>query len=194
MIRHILTLVPLILANVNHAQSPLNKFQGWLSNITNTEEHLLHIEHIGPYTLSADGQRVLPDPYLKLDIRYDNKPLPPDALVSIDSILYQPGPNINKSYTPVHDGKYFVIESLDLSAMETWNWHEDGWLDMAIFINGPAGQGKGNVGFGIYPPRPNIGITFRVLNIAIPIVLLVVFVIVYKVRKVKLINTLSMFG
>ncbi len=149
----------------------------------------MHLERIGPYTLSADGQRILPDSYLKLDIRYDNKPLPPNAVVSIESTLYQPGPSINKNYIPIHDGKYFVIEPLDLSVIGSWSWYEDGWLDMSIFIDGPAGQAEGTVGFNLYPPRPNAGILFRVLNIVIPIVLLVVFAGIYRIRNVKLIKT-----
>ena len=181
----------IVLTSVSHAQSPLIKFQDWFSSITNTEEHLLHMERIGPYTLSADGQRILPDSYLKLDIRYDNKPLPPDTVVSIESILYQPGPDINKSYTPMHDGKYFVIKPLDLSAIESWNWDEDGWLDINISIDGLAGQGSGSTGFGIYPPRPNTGVFFRVLNVAIPIVLLVVFAGIYKMRNVKLMQNVN---
>ena len=189
MIKHKVTLAVLIaLVSISYAESPLSKLQNWFSSITNTEEHLLHLERIGPYILSADGQRLLPDPYLKLEIKYDKKPLPADAKVSIKSILYQNGPNINKSYMPTHDGKYFVIEPLDLSAIENWNWDEEGWLDLSILIDGPAGKAEGKVGFEIYPPKPNTGILFRVLNIAIPIVLLVVFASIYKIRKVKLIQ------
>ena len=164
------------------AQSPL----GFLDRLINLEEHLIHREEIGPYLLSADGVRLLENPYLKLDIRYEGKPIPADSKVLASSTLFQWGDNVQTTYTPVHDGETFIIEPLELDSAKEWSWDQSGWLRMDVTIDGPAGLASGDFGFSIFPDKPEVGLGFRALNFAIPFMVLALFAGVFGLTKVRL--------
>lgn len=172
----------LTLLSISQAQS----LSDWLSRITNTEEHLIHREQVGPYTVNADGQRLLNHPYLKFDIRHNGELIPPESVVTVDTTLYRRGPQGHESYTAEFDGRYFVIDPLELEGAETWTWDNAGWLQLNITVDGPAGPGKGEVGFQIYPPKPATGTLFSVLNFSLPFVVLALFVLTYRFRRVRL--------
>ena len=129
----------------------------WLSRITNTEEHLIHRVQVGPYIVNADGQRLLEHPYLKFDIRHEGEVIPPNSTVQVNTTLYHRGSQKRANYTAEFDGRYFVIDPLELDGAETWAWDSGGWLRLDITIDGPAGEGKGDVGFQIYPPKTRNG-------------------------------------
>ncbi len=164
------------------AQNPFT----WLNNLVNTEERLLHKVELGPYTLNAQGQRLLHDPYLRLSISLEGQPIPADSRVSVDSTLFVQGGQTNKSYTPEHDGKTFVIKALDLEKAKAMSWDEGGRLSLTITVNGPAGPASETVGISIYPPKPNVGFAFRALNFLIPIALVAVFAIIFKFTNIRL--------
>lgn len=170
------------LSSLSFAQNPLT----WLNNLVNTEEHMVHQEKIGPYTLNVDGQRLLHDPYLKLNITQDGNPISADSVVRVESTLFQPGEPFKKTYTPTHDGKSFLIDKLELESAKNWSWDEGGWLRMEVFIDGPAGEASGRVGIDIFPPKPETGLAFRVINFAIPMLVLGLFALFYRFRKVSL--------
>ncbi len=164
------------------AQNPFT----WINNLVNTEERLLHQVELGPYTLNAQGQRLLHDPYLRLSINLEGEPIPADSSVRVDSTLFVQGGQTNKSYTPEHDGKSFVITPLDLEKAKVMSWDEGGWLRLAITVNGPAGPASETVGISIYPPKPAVSFAFRALNFLIPLVLVAVFAIIFKVTNIRL--------
>ena len=122
---------------------------------------------------------------MRLDIRYEGEPISADSDVSIQGTLYQNGVVKEMLYTPVHDGERFVIEELELNEAKSWNWDEEGWLDLDFTIDGPAGVGVGSTGFQIFPPKPQTGALFAIVNFTIPFVVLVFFAGIYYFRQVK---------
>ncbi len=158
----------------------------WLTRLTNTEEHLVHREQVGPYLVSGDGQRLLEHPYLKLDIRQDGEPIAADSTVRVDATLHHADEHSTMSYTPRFDDGVFVIDPLELGGAETWPWDSGGWLELELTVVGAAGTGTGEFGFGIYPPKPAAGTLFRLLNFGIPFLTLTVFVVIYRSRRVSL--------
>ena len=183
----LLLLSLLALTNLSQAQSSTNRgLTDWLSRITNTEEHLIHREQMGPYLVNGDGQRLIGKSYLKLDIREDGTRLPADSTVQVDATLYHDGGQSRSSYTPTFDGRYFVIDPLELKGAENWTWDSNGWLDLDVTIDGPAGKATGEVGFPVYPPKPEAGTLFRIINVSLPFVLLGLFVLFYRVTGTRL--------
>ena len=180
-----LLLLSFTLTNLSQAQG----LTDWLSRISNTEEHLVHREQVGPYLVNGDGQRLVGNAYLKLDIREDGARIPADSAVRVDATLYHDGGESRTSYTPEFDGRYFVIDPLELDGAENWTWDSNGWLELDITIDGPAGEGAGGVGFPVYPPKPEAGTLFRIINVGLPFVLLGLFVLIYHVTGVRLRRT-----
>ena len=158
----------------------------WLGRITNTEEHLVHREQVGPYTVNADGQRLLENPYLKFDIRQGSEPVPADTEVRVETTLYHDGGQSRSSYTPEFDGRFFVIDPLELPGAETWAWDDSGWLELTITVDGSAGKGTGETGFQIFPAKPEAGRLFSLVNFGFPFAVLALFVVIYRMRRVRL--------
>ncbi len=158
----------------------------WLGRIINTEEHLIHREEVGPYLVSGDGQRLIDNPYLKLDIRYEGERISPSSDVRVNATLSRQGEMSTARYTPeVRDG-LFVIHPLELPGAETWGWESGGWLELDLLIDGPAGEAQGSTGFYIYPPKPETSRIFSVINFGLPFALLVLVALIYKLRRVRL--------
>ena len=182
-----LLLLSFTFASPSQAQPSANQgVTDWLSRIANTEEHLVHREQIGPYLVNGDGQRLIDNPYLKLDIRENGTRIPADSTVKVDAILYHDSGQSRSSYTPTFDGRYFVIDPLKLEGAENWSWNDNGWLALDITIDGAAGEATGEVGFPVYPPKPEAGTLFRIVNVGLPFVLLGLFVLVYRVTGTRL--------
>lgn len=158
----------------------------WLGRLTNTEEHLVHREQVGPYLVSGEGQRLLEHPYLKLDIRQEGVPIAADSTVRVDATLHHAGEQSTTSYIPRYDDGVFVIDPLELGDAENWPWDSGGWLQLELTVAGAAGTGTGEFGFSIYPPKPAAGTLFRLLNFGTPFLTLAVFAGVYKLRRVSL--------
>ena len=177
-----LLLLSFTLASFSQAQG----LTDWLSRISNTEEHLVHREQVGPYLVNGDGQRLVGDAYLKLDIREDGARIPADSEVRVDAILHHDSGQSRRSYTPEFDGRHFVIDPLKLDGAENWSWNDNGWLELNIAVNGPAGGGTGEVGFPVYPPKPEAGTLFRIINVGLPFVLLGLFVLIYRLTGTRL--------
>ena len=162
--------------------SPVN----WLARLVNTEEHLIHREEVGPYLVSGDGQRLISNPYLKLDIRLRGERIPPSSDVRVDATLSRQDEVSTVSYTPeVRDG-LFVIDPLELPGAETWGWEGGGWLALDLLIDGPAGEGRGDLGFYVYPPKPETSRVFSVINFGLPFALLVLIALMYRLKRVRL--------
>ena len=167
----------------------LSQAQGltdWLSRIANTEEHLIHRERVGPYLVNGDGQRLVGESYLKLDIREDGARIPANSEVWVDAILHHDSGQSRRNYTPEFDGRYFIVDPIELPGAENWAWNDNGWLELAITIDGPAGEATGEVGFPVYPPKPEAGTLFRIINVGLPFALLGLFVLVYRVTGTRL--------
>lgn len=159
---------------------------GWLARIVNTEERLIHREQVGPYLVSADGQRLIDDPYLKLDLRYEGERIPPESDVQVDAALYHEDEIYTASYIPEVRDELFVIRPLELPGAETWSWDSGGRLELTFFVDGPAGEGRGRTSFRIYPPKPETGRLFGLINFGIPFILLAIFAVIYRLRRVRL--------
>ena len=171
-----------IISGVAFAQGPI----AWIDNLVNTEEHMVHQEKIGPYVLNVDGQRLLKDPYLNLSIKHKGKAIPADSVVRVETTLFQPGTPFKKTYFPTSNGEGFLIDKLELDSAKEWSWDQGGWLRMEVFIDGPAGEASGQTGIDIFPPKPETGNLFRLINFSIPLVLLGLFAIIYKFANVPL--------
>ena len=182
--KRLITLLLLSFTLINFSQA--QGLTDWLSRITNTEEHLIHREQVGPYLVNGDGQRLIDNPYLKLDIRENGTRIPADSTVKVDAILYHDSGQSRSSYTPTFDGRYFVIDPLKLEGAENWSWNDNGWLALDITIDGAAGEATGEVGFPVYPPKPEAGTLFRIVNVGLPFVLLGLFVLIYRVTGTRL--------
>ena len=168
--------------NFASAQSPL----AWLDNFVSSEEHLLHRERVGPYTVSADGQRLINNPYLEFDVRYGGERLPERSTVRVDATLHHEDEEVRTRYEAVYDDGRFVIDPLELPGAEAWAPNDYGWLVLDLFIDGPAGRGAGQVSFDIYPPKPETGRLFSVVNFTLPFVILALFALLYRLRRVRL--------
>ena len=178
----LLALTSLSALSLASAQSPLT----WLDSLVSSEEHLLHRERVGPYTVSADGQRLINNPYLEFDVRYSGERLPASSTVRVDAALHHEDEEVRTRYEAVYDEGRFVIDPLELPGAETWAPSDYGWLVLDLFIDGPAGRGEGQVSFDIYPPKPETGRLFSTVNFGLPFVILALFALLYRSRRVRL--------
>ena len=179
--RKLLYLLVGLLSGFASAQSPL----AWLDSLLSTEEHLLHRVEVGPYLVSADGQRLLDNPYLDLSVEHEGRPVSADTTLTVQSTLYGSGNRVERSYRAVREGETFFVD-LDLSEAETWAWYEGGWLELDLVVSGPVGSGQGNAGFSVYPPKLEAGILFRLLSFGLPLVLLGLVTLAFGLRGVPL--------
>ena len=177
-----LIVLSLLLSSLAFAQNPF----AFLDQLVSTEEHLIHMEQVGDYIVNADGQRLLHDPYLRFDIKHNGQPISADSDVRIESTLFLPDERVDKTYIPEHDGERFVVKPLDLEKAKSMSWDQGGWLRMNIVINGPAGKAEETVGIQIYPPKLEGGLMFRAINVAIPFLVLGIFVVIYRFANVRI--------
>jgi hypothetical protein len=160
-----------------------NPFLALLGNGAGSEERLLYTKPVGPYTLTVDGTRLVGDNYFKLDIRENGQPIPADATVRV-SITPPERMGAKSEFVAKHDGELFVVDPLPLVGTGEWT-DQDSWL-VTVAIQTQTGEHATDFGIQVYPTKPDSSFTFRAVNVAIPIVVLALFLAVFALRGVRL--------
>jgi hypothetical protein len=160
-----------------------NPFLALLGNGASSEERLLYKKPVGSYTLTIDGTRLVGDNYFNLDIRENGVPIPADSTVRV-SITPPERMGAKSEFIAKHDGELFVIDPLPLVATGEWT-DQDTWL-VEVAIQTPTGEATTDFGIQVYPTKPDSSFTFRAVNVAIPVVVLVLFLAVVALRGVRL--------
>jgi hypothetical protein len=191
------------LANVVQAQADTSGLLQLLGIVGNTQEHLFHLVRVEPYTVSADGNRLLEHPYLKFEIKQRGATIPEGSIVRLETKLYTfqgegeidgkieallatAQPVQTKNYALEYDGRYFIADPLDLELAKTWDWNSSGYLQMHLFIGAPAGTTQGQFGIAIYPPRPVMGNGVKAVILALPLLCLGLFLGAFRLFKLRL--------
>ncbi len=177
---YLLTSLSILTSFIAQAQNPLQALFGSGAGL---EERLLYKKPFGPYTITIDGTRLIGDNYFKLDIRENGKPIPAESIVRV-SITPPKGIGTSSSFIAKHDSERFVIDPLPLAANGSWT-DQDSWL-VEINVQTPTGKGATDFGMQVYPVKPDSGLAFRAINVALPVVVLGVFLAVFALRRVRL--------
>jgi len=169
-----------------NSTNPIVRLTQFIDQVSSSEEHLLHKERVGPYIVNADGQRLMEHPYLKFDITKDGEALSDSATVTMEStfFVYKTNP-VNKSYNAVRDGDIFVVDPLDLSALNEVDHTYGGEMEFNLVISEGGETAQKRFEIDYYPPRPEVGFVFRLLNTLIPIVVLVLALILFRIRGLE---------
>jgi hypothetical protein len=195
-------------ANGVQAQTDKPGLLQLLGIIGNTEEHLFHLVRVGPYTVSADGNRLLEHPYIKFEIKQSGVAIPAGSQVRLETKLYTfqgegeidgkieallatAQPVQTKSYALEYDGRYFIADPLDLELAKTWDWNSSGYLQMQLFIAAPTGTTQGQFGMAIYPSRPSMGNGVKAAILALPFICLGLFLGAFRLFKLRLTRPLA---
>lgn len=166
---------------VAQAQNP---FFALLGNGAGSEERLLYKKPVGPYTLTIDGTRLIRDDnYFKLDVRENGQAIPADSTVRV-SITPPERIGTKSEFVAKHDGELFVVDPLPLEGKGEWT-DQDTWL-VNVDIQTPTGEATTDFGMIVYPTKPDSGFTFRALNVALPIIVVGLFLAVFALRGVRL--------
>lgn len=176
----IFTLAILALGAQAFAQNP---FLALLGNSVGSEERLLYKKPAGPYEITIQGERLLERAYFKLDIRQDGEAISPDAKVEVTITPPESAGSRPSSYSASYDGEQFVVDPLTLTASQDWG--DASWL-VDLAISGPAGEGQTSFGMQVYAPKPDQSTLFKTLNVILPVAVLLLFLGVFSLRKVRL--------
>jgi len=168
------------------SQNPITRVIEFIDRVSSSEEHLIHKTRVGPYLVNADGQRLVDHPYLKFSITENGQPIPQNTSVTLDSTLYvyEQEP-LELTYNTVPDGKYFVIDPLNLQPLIESENGNDGWFEFDLNIdNGTKIESRTFV-LEYYPPRPEIGSLFSIVSTLLPIVLLGIVIVLFRVLRLN---------
>jgi len=168
------------------SMNPIVRFNQFVENISSSEERLIHRERMGSYLVNVDGQRLTHHPYLKFDITKEGQALSQDAQIKLETKLNIWGKDAYfRDYAAVRQGDLFVVDPLDLTPMLDADPEEDNWMEITVIIS-EAGKTESKV-FNIdyYPPRPDFGFIFRFLSMMIPIIMIVLAVVIFRVLGLK---------
>lgn len=168
------------------AKNPITRVIEFIDRVSSSEEHLIHKTRVGPYLVNADGQRLIEHPYLKFSITQDGKAIPQDTVVTVDSTLYvyEQEP-LALSYTTVPDGKYFVIDPLNLQPLIDSEDGNDGWFEFDLNIDNGTSVESRTFALEYYPPRPEIGPLFSIISTLLPLVLLGIIIVLFRSMRLK---------
>ena len=166
--------------------NPLMQVIEFIDRVSSSEEHLIHKTRVGPYLVNADGQRLVEHPYLKFSITEDGKAISQDTLVTVDSKLYvYQQDTLELTYTTVPDGKYFVIDPLNLQPLIDSENGNDGWFEFDLNIDNGTTVESRTFALEYYPPRPEIGPLFSIISTLLPIVLLGIIVVLFRSMRLN---------
>jgi hypothetical protein len=172
----------LVITSFNaQAQNPLLAIFG---NGAGLEERLLYKKPAGPFTVTIDGTRLVRnDNYFKLEILENGKAIPAESVVTV-SITPPEGMGSKNEFTATHDGERFVVDPLPLEGKGQWT-NQDTWL-VNVNIKMPTKEAMTEFGIQVYPVKTDAGFVFRAVNVAIPVVVLLVFMAVFALGRVRL--------
>lgn len=166
--------------------NPIVRLGQFIDQVSSSEEHLLHKEKVGPYTVNADGQRLVKHPYLRFDITKEGEALAEDATVVMESKLYVHTKDpLIRTYTAVREGDSFLVDPLDLSSLKEVDHTYGGWMEFDLIISEGGSNEQGDFGLDYYSPRPDVGLLFRLINTLIPVVVLVLAFGFFKMRGLR---------
>lgn len=122
-------------------------------------------------------------PYLKFSITENGKTILPDSIVTVDSTLYvyEQEP-LKQVYTAVFDGKSFVVDPVDLQPLMDSTNGNDGCFEFDLMIDSDAGVQTRGFALDYFPPRPEVGMLFRLISTLLPIALLGLVIILFKLH------------
>ena len=188
MYRIVLTIAVLLALSFGFGQeaqttNPVVRLGQFIDQVSSSEEHLLHKEKIGPYIVNADGQRLVEHPYLRFTVTKDGEALAEDATVVMQSKFYVHTKDpLVRTYNAVRQGDSFVVDPLDLSSLKEVDHSYGGWMEFDLIVSEGDSTEQRNFGLEYYSPRPEVGLLFRMLNTLIPLVVLVLAFLLFKVR------------
>jgi hypothetical protein len=166
---------------IAQAQNPLSAIFG---NGAGLEERLLYKKPAGPFTVTIDGTRLVrEDNYFRLEILENGQAIPADSVVTV-SITLPERMGKKSEFTAKHDGKDFIIDPLPLEGKGQWT-NQDTW-QVNINIKTLTGEAVTEFGMQVYPIKTDAGFVFRAVNVAIPVVVLLAFMAVFALGRVRL--------
>jgi hypothetical protein len=165
---------------IAQAQNPLLALFG---NGAGLEERLLYKKPAGPFSFTIDGTRLIGDNYFKLEILENSKPIPAESVVTV-SITPPEGIGNKSEFTATHNGERFVIDPLPLTGKGTWS-NKNTWL-VVLKVKTLTGEATTNFGMQVYPVKPGSSFVFKAVNVALPAVVLLAFLAVFALSRVKL--------
>jgi len=172
-----ITLSLVLLMGYAQAQNP---FLALLGSGAGSEERLLYKKPAGPYEITVDGERLLQRSYFKLDIRENGQAIDPNTNVTLTLTPPESAGIPESSHTANFDGKHFLVDTIKLNTDQDWG--DDNWF-ITISINNETSTSFGTL---FYAPKPAQDIVFSAINIALPLIVLALFIGLYSLRGIKL--------
>jgi hypothetical protein len=138
---------------------------------------------VGPYLMNVTGKTFVSDVFLDVAVTDNGKPVPDGTSVSFDAVPTPTGDSTPDGGSPVHLTAVTAAGHAkfvpDIAAAGDWN--------ITLGAASPAGDDiSPPQKVGIDPHRPQVSTTYRLSQIAIPIVTVIVLLAFFRLRHIDL--------
>jgi hypothetical protein len=138
---------------------------------------------VGPYLINVTGKTFVSDVFLDVAVTDNGRPAPDGTTVTFDAVPMTTGDSTPTGASPVHLSAVTAAGHAKfvpaIAAAGDWNF--------TLGVAGTAGDGIAPPQkVGIDPHRPQVSLTYRLSQIAIPIVTVLVLLAFFRVRHIDL--------
>ena len=138
---------------------------------------------VGPYLMNVTGKTFVSDVFLDVAVTDNGKPVPDGTTVTLDTIPTTTGDSAPSGASPIHLTAVTAAAHAkfvpDIAAAGDWL--------ITLSVTGPAGDGiSPPQKVGIDPHRPPVSLTYRLSQIAIPIVTVIGLLAFFHLRHMDL--------
>jgi hypothetical protein len=138
---------------------------------------------VGPYLINVTGKTFVRDVFLDVAVTDNGQPVPDGTTVTFDALPTTTGNSKPDGGSPVHLTAVTAAGHAkfvpDIAAAGDWL--------ITLSVTGPAGDGVSPPQkVGINPHRPQVSLTYRLSQIAIPIVTVIALLAFFRLRHIDL--------
>jgi hypothetical protein len=139
---------------------------------------------VGPYLVNVTGKTFVNDAFLDIALSEQGRTVPDGTNVTFDAALLESGKIAPPSGTPVH----LTATTMAGHAKLAPPVDVEGDWGFTITVAGPAGSGTSStpLKMGIDPHSPPASLGYRLSQIAIPVVSVVLLLAFFRLRRIEL--------
>jgi hypothetical protein len=138
---------------------------------------------VGPYLLNVTGKTFVSDVFLDVGVTETGKPVPDGTTVTFDAVPTTTGDSAPDAKSPVH---VMAVTTAGHAKFVPDIAAAGDWL-VRLSVTGPTGDViSPPQRVGIDPHRPQVSLTYRLSQIAIPIVTVIVLLGFFRLRHIDL--------
>jgi hypothetical protein len=138
---------------------------------------------VGPYLVNITGTTFVNDVFLDVAVTANGKPVPDGTTVTFDAAPPKTGDSTPVAATPIH---LTAVTEAGHATLVPEIAGEGKW-DVTLVVAGAAGSATTTaLSVGIKPHSPQASLSYRLLQIAIPIMTVVLLLAFFRLRHIEL--------